>query len=275
MLSAQMRLGGANTQIGWLFLGFGSIFFWVFACNADLSGWRFRPGSVNWTQGESLGCKDTRYHEGGSEWTGGTAVYQNLYRYTAGGQQFEGSSYATGRCVPGGAVAVEYLTGQPGVSRIAGMRRQPLSWWATVGALFPGVGLAMAIAGMVKGRRRARLLREGLPAAGCLMEKVSTGARTNGRLVYRMTFEYTAQNGMTSRVTARTNSPERLEDQSRELLLYDPQDLARAFLIDDLPGTVTIDEAGQPAPGGAGAYFLLPALTLLGNGWYVYRHWIA
>ena len=83
------------------------------------------------------------------------------------------------------------------------------------------------------------------------------------------------QNGMTSRVTARTNSPERLEDQSRELLLYDPQDLARASLIDDLPGTVTIDEAGQPAPGGAGAYFLLPALTLLGNGWYVYRHWIA
>ena len=133
----------------------------------------------------------------------------------------------------------------------------------------------MAIAGLVKGRRRVRLLREGLPAAGRLMEKVSTGARTNGRLVYRMTFEYTAQNGMTSRVTARTNSPERLEDQSRELLLYDLQDLARASLIDDLPGTVTIDEAGQPAPGGAGAYFLLPALTLLGNGWYVYRHWIA
>jgi len=172
-------------------------------------------------------------------------------------------------------VAVEYLTGQPGISRIAGMRRQPLSWWATVGALLPGVGLAMAIAGLVKGRRRVRLLREGLPASGRLMEKVSTGVRTNGRPVYRMTFEYTAQNGVTGRVTARTNSPERLEDQSRELLLYDPRDLAKAFLIDDLPGTVTIDEAGQPVPGGAGAYFLLPALTLLGNGWYVYRHWIA
>jgi len=54
---------------------------------------------------------------------------------------------------------------------------------------------------------------------------------------------------MTGRVTTRTNSPERLEDQLRELLLYDPQDLANAFLIDDLPGTVAIDEAGQPAPG--------------------------
>jgi len=31
----------------------------------------------------------------------------------------------------------------------------------------------------------------------------------------------------------------------------------------------------QPAPGGAGAYFLLPALTLLVNGWCVYGNWIA
>jgi len=43
----------------------------------------------------------------------GTRVYQNRYSYTAGGQRFEGVSYSTGRCVPGGTVAVEYLTGQP------------------------------------------------------------------------------------------------------------------------------------------------------------------
>ncbi|HJZ98034.1 MAG TPA: hypothetical protein VKE70_16100, partial [Candidatus Solibacter sp.] len=43
-LAVQMYLGGVGTQIGWLLLAFGSIFFWAFAWHADLSGWRFRAG---------------------------------------------------------------------------------------------------------------------------------------------------------------------------------------------------------------------------------------
>ena len=101
-----------------------------------------------------------------------------------------------------------------------------------------------------------------------------TGSSTRGRPDYRMTFEYSAADGTMARLTTRTNRPERLEDHPQELLLYDPQTPANAFLIDDLPGSVTIDESGQPTPSG-GSHLTLPVLTLLGNGWFVYRHWIA
>jgi hypothetical protein len=93
-----------------------------------------------------------------------------------------------------------------------------------------------------------RVLRDGVPAAGRLISKVATGSSTNGRSDYRMTFEYTAQDGNTSRLTTRSNRPERLEDQSQELVLYDPANRESAFLMDGLPGSVTIDESGQSAP---------------------------
>src|SRR4051812_9779707 len=92
-LAAQMMLGGAGTQIGWLLLGFGSIFFWVFALKADFSGWRFRAGAVERVEGQSLGCQKTGYTEGGSHWDGGIPVYRNRYRYTAGGRSLEGVSF--------------------------------------------------------------------------------------------------------------------------------------------------------------------------------------
>ena len=44
----------------------------------------------------------------------------------------------------------------------------------------------------VAGRRtRLRLLRDGLPATGRLIDKTRINVRTNSRRVYRMTFEYT------------------------------------------------------------------------------------
>jgi hypothetical protein len=270
-----MLFGGAASQIGWFLLGFGSIFFWIFAWHADLSGWRFRPGSVAQTSGDALGCSDTHYHVGGTESHRGTPVYKNSYRYTVNGNRYEGASYATGRCVTDGSVTVEYLLSQPEVSRIMGMRRDLLSPWTILAALLPGAGLALVIAGLVKGRRAVRLLRDGLPAPARLIKKASTGATTFGHADYRMTFEYSAQSGAIGRVTVRTHLPERLEDEQRELLLYDPSAVASAVLLDDLPGTVSVDETGQPKAGGSRRFLLLPALTILGNGLYIWRHWIA
>jgi len=90
-----------------------------------------------------------------------------------------------------------------------------------------------------------------------------------------MTFEYPVQGGAASRVTVRTHLTARLEDEPRKLLLYDPAVPSRAVLVATLPGAVSIDEAGQPAVHGSMAFLVLPALTILGNSLYVYRHWIA
>src|SRR5436305_9618131 len=113
MLAAQMYLGGATAQIGWFLLGFGSIFFWLFAWHADLSGWRFRASAVTRVPGVVLDCRDTHYSSGGSDTVRGTPVYENRYRYQVNGDWLSGKSYDTGDCAAGHPVNVEYLAGNP------------------------------------------------------------------------------------------------------------------------------------------------------------------
>ena len=269
-----MMLGGSKSQVGWLILGFGTIFVWGFAPHADFSGWRFRAGSFAQTVGQAVGCVQTHFTEGGSKSRRGTPIYENRFRYTIAGQEFNGASYAKGRCVTGGTVTVEYLLAQPAVSRIAGMRRRPLSPWAILILVLPAAGLIMVLTGVVRGRGYVRLLREGVPAEGRLIDKVPTNMRVNHRVVYRMTFEYAALSG-TGRAIARTNQPERFEDEPRKLLLYDPGDLEKAQLLGSFPGTVALGEGGQPVARGSLAFLILPALVVLGNAWYAYRLWTA
>jgi len=273
LFQIQAMLGGTGAQIGWLLLGFGSIFFWVFASNADLSGWRFRGDTLARTSGVALECRQTGFSEGDESQS--QAIYRNLYRYAVEGQPFQGVAYAVDRCVPGGPVAVEYLRLDPGVSRIEGMRRRPLSPWATLVAVVPAVGLCLVIGGLVKGRWNLRLVRHGLPAAGRLVEKVATRSSTMDHPDYRMAFEYTAQNGFAGRATVRTNQPERLEVGPETLVLCDPADLSNALVFRSLPGDVVMDREGQPARRGPLGFLFWPAVTILGNGWYVCRHWIA
>lgn len=273
-LTARLLFGSQRSQIGWLILAFGSFFFWAFTWFADISGWRFRDGRAAETRGQASGCRQTRFSEGGTKNKRGTPIFENHYRYEVSGQTFEGSSFAKGQCV-NGPVVVEYLPAQPEVSRIRGMRRRPLSAAATLTALMPAAGIVMILAGLVEGRRRLRLLREGLLTTGRLVEKKRTNVRTRGRRVYRLTFEFTAQSGMTGRVNTRTRRPERLEDKAGQILLYDPANLKRAVLLASLPGRISADESRQPVARGSMAFLLLPALSILGNVWCVYRLWIA
>ena len=273
--AVRILFGSAAAQIGWLVLGFGSIFLWVFVFHADLSGWRFRPGAFAEIRGDALLCRDTHYSEGGTKYRRGTPVYENQYAYEVEGQRYEAASYAVGKCVAGGPVRVEYLLGRPEVSRIAGMRRDVCSPWTSLVALLPGAGLVIVLVSLAKGRTNLRLLRDGQPASARLVGKSPTGSRTNGRMVYQMTFEYTAMSGAAGRATTKTSRPEKFEAGATQTVLYDPADLSRAVLVASLPGRFGTDEAGQPQVTGTAAFILLPALTLLGNGWYAWHHWIA
>ena len=259
-------LGGTSAQIGWFFLGFGSIFFWAFVWNADLSGWRFRPETMATIRGVSLGCRQTGFSEGTKHYP--HRIYQNLYRYSVEGQDFRGASFAVDQCTSRGAVSVEYLRLDPAVSRIAGMRRQPVSPWGALVALLPGAGLCLIVAGVFRGRWSLRLLRDGQPAAARLIDKTATGSRTMGRPDYRMDFEYTAQNGAQGRASLRTNQPEPLEG-AETLVFYDPADLSRGLLFPSLPGDVAIGSDGQPTRTGSRAFLVLPLATLIGNACYV------
>ena len=272
MLALQMLLGGAGTQIGWLIFAFGSIFFWMFAWQADLTGWRFRSDAIDTASGTAHGCRDTRYATGGSRSSRGTPVYENRYRYIVDGMEYDGRSYATGTCLHTSAVTVEYLRADPSYSRIRGMRRRLLGPWALLVALLPGAGLVVAAVGWRRGLLRLRLLRDGLPAPAAVVDKTPTNTKIMGRVVYRVTLEFTARDGA-HRVTVSTTEPERLGDDKPEMVLFDPLAPERALPVDSLPGELARDHVGRILPGASRAYLFLPAVALVLNGWFAYRNW--
>jgi hypothetical protein len=271
-LLLQTMIGGLGSQMGWLLLGFGSIFFWGFAAQADLSGWRFAPGAVATATGESLGYMRTSLTEGRGRYNT-NRIYRNLYRFQLDGASFEGASYAKGIGVGGGPVTVEYLIQHPEISRIAGMRRRPLGPAALMITVIPGIGLALIVGGLVKGRWRVHLLREGMIAPGSLVDKKVLASSTMGHPDVVITFEFTAQNGGIGRTNVRTNSPELLKQDGQVPLLYDETKLSKALPFRSFPGRLVLDREGQPVPGSTPAFLFLPCATLLGNGLYVYLHW--
>ena len=136
-------------------------------------------------------------------------------------------------------------------------------------AIFPVVGLAVVLSSLVTGRLRMRLLRIGLLAHGRLVEKYRSGGMDD-EPVYVLTYEYRAGDGILRRTTAERRFPERLGDYPDEaLLLYDPGRSEKAVLVNDLPGTVTLDEGGQLA-GASFEFVFLPAITVLIYFW-LYR----
>jgi hypothetical protein len=262
-------LGGALQQVGWLLLGFGMIFFYVFGLQADVSGPLLALMDTAQASGVVTSVEGTNASENDSP------VYAIHYRFVAAnGTQVEATAYSTGyRPEAGQRVTVEYLRGQPEVARVQGMRRSTFGAAALVVAIFPLVGAGLTYFGLREGIRTSRLLGIGRLAFGKLTSAVPTNTTINNRQVMAMTFSFRAHDGATYEVTSKTNLPERVNDQAEELILYDPDDPTRGVALDALPGSLQIDQGGTIRPGNAAACLttlILPGLTLLGHGLYLF-----
>lgn len=266
-----LRIGGALNTVGWALLGFGMIFFWIFAMNADVpSLWQFNGEAVR-APGQVTGSHKTSFTVGGSKHRRGKPVYANEYVFIAAdGAEFSGVSYATNISMnPGRAVQVEHPVGRPDLSRIVGMRRAVLSGWAGLVALLPAAGLALIVAGFRKGGRNADLLENGRLAWGTMISKEATNARVNKQPVFKLTFEFTAENRRAYHVVTKTHVTEELEDEDHELILYEPRDPNTAVVADSLPAGIRVDEKGQVhQKPSVLAWLLLPTLALVGHGTY-------
>ncbi len=275
LVSCQLLFGGALSQIGWLLFGFGAVFFWAFAMNSDLPTLLAFGGELEQRQGVATRWEKTRATEGGSKNRLGMPVYATHYSFkTPDGKEYSGVSYATGSYRPKGtAVTVEYPRGNPAMSRIQGTRRAVFGAWAGIMGLFPFAGLALAGVGLAKGTRARQLLANGKQGMGKLKSKAATNVQVNKQTVFKLTFEFAAEDGHSYEAVARTHKPHELEDEAQEPLLYDPADPRRSVMLDTLPGRPRIDEKGQlctARPGTAWLVLVLPALSIAGNGLAAY-----
>jgi hypothetical protein len=264
-LTAVTMFGGF-AQIGWFVFGFGMIFFWAFAGNADLSFITFR-GAVEQTTGKVTRVEETGASENES------VVVANHYEYSVAGQRLTGTSYSTGsRAAAGEEVTVEYKPGSPERSRIAGMRRGHFGPFVFFVTIFPLIGFVIVYFCAKGGFKRSRLLSNGVFTTGRLIDKEPTNVTVNDRRVYELTFEFTARDGRRCEAKARTSDPSRLEDEHDEPLLYDPNNPSEAYLLDEVPGRPEINGVGELVgrPAAAIASLVLPAIVIGAQVAYLY-----
>jgi hypothetical protein len=264
----QAYFGGIVNQFGWLFGSFGLVFFWVFGMNADLSFLTFAGEKVT-TTGVVTNCADT----GAS--SNEVPIFENHYRYFDRFEnEYRGLSYATGHCLKKNQdVEVQYLEKNPKSSRIAGMRRKLFSPAALFVLIFPVVGLAFILFGIKGGIKTVKLLKYGLVAQGVLKSKVATNTRINKQLVYALTFEFADKYGQIHHVSHRTHLLESFSANAEKLLLYLRHAPEKAQLTDALPEKIVIsknDRIESVSSLGSLAVIIVPALSMVGHGLYLY-----
>ncbi len=268
----QLLFGGVIGLMGWIFFGFGMIFFWIFAMNTDPLAWWDFSGPLETATGTVTAVAETSYSEGGSEHSKGTPVRACHYQFRYQGNVVDGVSYRTGTTADvGDKMIVEFPPGQPHRSRIRGYRTALCSSWVLFVVLFPLLGLLAVVGKLVIGLRQRHLLKYGEIAQGRLVAKDRTNTEINDQPVYRLTFEFETSLGHTALAVVKTHHTAPLEDEETETVLYDPARPSFATTLDHLPGAPRIlDDGTVTASNTRFAYLwlIIPAASLIGHGTY-------
>lgn len=259
--------GGFKSQFGWAFFGFGMIFFWAFAMNADLSAHYFDENTIE-TEGVAIRWQGTNASENE------VPVYENHFVFLdKEGVEHESVSYATGYAVSSGeSLTVEYPAGKPEYARIKGMRNSMFSSFVLFVVIFPLVGLIFILLGIRRSFKAIRLLKYGELAKGELISKEATNTKINKRTVYRMTFKFKDAQGREHTIRERTPMPYLLQDDKQERLLYLRSKPDKAIMVDNLPGAVMLDENGRVEAypiRNAVLLSIFPFATIIGHGIYL------
>ena len=70
------------------------------------------------------------------------------------------------------------------------------------------------------------------------MHQEATNTKINKQTVYKLFFEFTANDGKTYQVVAKTHKTHRLLDEELEALVYDPANPSNAVVLDALPNGI-------------------------------------
>ena len=257
---ALSNLFNGFAQIGWAVFGFGMIFAWVFIGNADFSFITFRGPHAEQT------AKVTRVAATGAS-ENDSAVIANHYEYYVAGVHYTGTSYSRGGSASEGErVTIEYDEDHPERSRISGMRRAQFGPAVMLVGIFPLIGFLFVLFATLSGLRRTKLLRDGVLTTGKLLGRERTNMTVNDAPVWKLTFGFTARDGQRHEATAATTDTKRLEDESDEPLLYDPNNPRTAYVLDELPSRPEFEPTGE-LRGRTKGYLaaILPGIVIAGN----------
>jgi hypothetical protein len=167
----------------------------------------------------------------------------------------------------GEQVTVELPAGNPTQSRIVGTRRTQFPALAACSFFFPALGLYMIARGFARGRKAFRLLQSGKQAQGKLESDVPD--REGGLTNYQAVFSFMTDTGRTCSLRQNAHVLADLEDRSRTVVFYAPDNPSNAVLVETVPGRPYVNENDEivfKEPVRLWAYLILPTICLVGHG---------
>ncbi|MCC6727651.1 MAG: hypothetical protein IT258_24305 [Saprospiraceae bacterium] len=138
--------------------------------------------------------------------------------------------------------------------------------------IFPLIGLAFIIQGIRQNGKAIKLLEIGEFTRWAMCSKVATNSSVSINNqhypVYIYCFDFEA-GGRTHSATCKTHQAWLVEDEEREIILYDKYNPANCIVFDATANRPEISEQGMFASPGIGKIWLL-ALPLMGIGMNLY-----
>ena len=262
--------GGLLNQIGWFFIGFGMLFFWVaFTFSGfesifqSTKGWEEIRGTIDQISATNTSVNDQR-------------VYQYDYNFRLNSQIYAGQSFTNGQQFDiGDKVSILFNFNNPEQSVIKGAKRNELSPWILAFLLiFPVVGCILVIIQTRTNLKNLNLLKIGDSTKAKNIDKQSTGGSVtinNKRYpIYKFTFEFSYKDHIKEGIyqaVCKTHLSDLVEDEEREIVLFDKFEPKINTVYDAIPNAPMIDSDGNILSAEPLKAFglIIPGLTIFGN----------
>ncbi|MBI5915419.1 MAG: DUF3592 domain-containing protein [Bacteroidetes bacterium] len=268
---ATVLSGGFLQMFGWIFFCMGSLFAWIFIPMSEVrfwfefgKEWKETPGKVVTAEPTNSSVNDQ-------------VVYSYLHSFELNGTRYTGKSYTTGQQYQGGEeVTVRYDANNPNDSHLAGSKRAIFPAFVLFVLIFPLVGLCFIVFSLRQNLRTVKLLEIGDFTRGKMTSKEATGSvvkiNNTSYPVFKYQFEFEA-GGKTHTATCKTHQGGLVEDEEREIILYDRFNPGYNLVYDAAPNVPAISEQGtlEPAPFGQVLYLLLPFVGIGMNLFFLWH----
>ena len=264
---AVLLFGDMASQIGWLLVAMGSVFFWTIAVNSEARLF-LEERNIDWQSkaGFIIAADSTLTVE-----NNGQRVWKYSHSFGLDGQRYLGESYSVGKKFDAHQTAyIRYDANNPHKNYLVGLRRHEHSSQSDWFLLVPLFGLLLLILPIRENLRIIRLLKIGDFTRGRLVDKYATGEsiKTGGSVMpeFRYSFEF-EHTGIKYLATCRTHETNKVEDEETEIVLYDRYRPHFNLVYDAVQNMPVINEQGRMEPmWGLYAWVLfLPVFTVMFN----------
>ncbi len=225
-----------------MFFVFGSLFCWIFIPPSSVVHW-FEFGK-DWqeVEGRILDAGQTNAE------TNGQTVWSYFHSFELEGVRYTGKCFTDGPTFEGGQiVTIRYNANNPEESFIVGANRSIFPGFVAFVLIFPFVGLVFIIKSLISNWKAMRLLEIGNFTRGKLISKENTNASVtiNGARypVCKYGFEFET-GGRKHTVACKTHQSWLVEDEDREIILFDCFNPEDSIVFDAYPNMPRISDEG-------------------------------